>query len=530
MKINRKKDLWKYREASSMKNLDRFILLVLIIAGIISLVRFADWWFRKEHIGNFWLFVVLSTFFWYSMSRVILSWINYLNIKKPEAVLPPEGLNVAIFTTSYAGEPLAMIEKTLQACQLVSYPHTTYLLDNTGDPAFKEMAERNGTVWIDSNGLEGAKAGKINNALKLTKEDFILVLDPDHIVFPNFLDKTLGYFQDEKIGFVQVSQAYYNQYRSFTAKGAAEQTYAFYGPTQMGLNGLGCSVAIGANCTFRRKALESIGGHAIGLAEDLLTSIRLHSAGWKSVYNPVVASRGLVPEDFGSFCKQQLKWARGVFEIMFVEIPKVFRKLTGWQKFSYLAIGTYYMVGLISFFFTVLPFLFFLTGILPAHMPFVDFLIHGSYLIIISILIYFWVQKWLCHPATESGFHWRGMILKYACWPVYFFGFILAVANVDIPYIPTPKRAMVGYITPFARPLIICIFLFIITVVMVIINRRYFVPESELIASSEKTWGMMGFAFIAFVMSLFGVMAALSSRRLKNEDPWDKISLNNIKI
>ena len=100
MKINRKKDLWKYREASSMKNLDRFILLVLIIAGIISLVRFADWWFRKEHIGNFWLFVVLSTFFWYSMSRVILSWINYLNIKKPEAVLPQEGLNVAIFTTS----------------------------------------------------------------------------------------------------------------------------------------------------------------------------------------------------------------------------------------------------------------------------------------------------------------------------------------------------------------------------------------------------------------------------------------------
>ena len=136
MKINNRKDLWKYREAQGMKNVDRFILLVLVIAGVISLVMFADWWFRKEHIDNFWLFIVLSTFFWYSMSRVILSWINYLNIKKPEPMTAPDGLRVAIFTTSYAGEPLEMIEKTLQACKMISYPHTTYLLDNTGDPAF----------------------------------------------------------------------------------------------------------------------------------------------------------------------------------------------------------------------------------------------------------------------------------------------------------------------------------------------------------------------------------------------------------
>ncbi len=110
---------------------------------------------------------------------------------------------------------------------------------------------------------------------------------------------------------MQVSQGYYNQYRSFTARAAAEQTYTFYGPTQMGMNGYNCSVAIGANCTFRRKALESAGGHGIGLAEDLVTSIRIHAAGWKSVYHPVMVARGLVPEDFGSFCKQQLKWARG---------------------------------------------------------------------------------------------------------------------------------------------------------------------------------------------------------------------------
>src|SRR6185503_4470976 len=187
----------------------------------------------------------------------------------------------------------------------IRYPHTTYLLDDTRDPRFAELAKAMGAVPLEIIGVPGAKAGKINRALEMTSEDFILVLDPDHIPFPEFLDRVLGYFQDEQIGFVQVSQAYYNAPESFVARAAAEQTFAFYGPTMQGMHGTGTTVAIGANCTFRRKALESIGGHGIGLAEDLVTSIRLHAAGWRSVYVPEIVSRGLVPEDLDSFLRQQ---------------------------------------------------------------------------------------------------------------------------------------------------------------------------------------------------------------------------------
>lgn len=523
------KNLWQFREAAPIKKVHRFILLVLVLAGIMSILRFADWWFREEHIGNVFLFVLLSIIFWYGMLRLILIWVGYLGISKPDPVPAQEGLRVAIFTTSSPGEPLEMFEKTLAACRNIRYPHTTYLLDDTRNPAFKECAERHGAVWLELIGIPGAKAGKINAALKLTTEDFILVLDPDHIPFPDFLDHTLGFFRDEKIGFVQVCQAYYNQYRSFTAKGAAEQTYAFYGPVQMGMHGYGCSVAIGANCTFRRKALESIGGHGIGLAEDLITSIRIHGAGWKSVYNPVVVSRGLVPEDFGSFCKQQLKWARGVFEVTFVEIPRLFRKLSGWQRVSYTTIGTYYLVGTASFFFTIIPFLFFFTNILPARMDFSEFVIQGSFVAFFGILIYLFVQQWMCHPETERGLHWRGMVLKYACWPVFFLGFLLAIVNAEIPYIPTAKKAVRGYFTPFARPLVLQVILFLFAVIMVFVVRRFYIPESQLIFTAEKTWAMLGFAFIAFVMSCGGILAALEASYLKEEDPWDKVDLRTIK-
>ena len=422
-----------------------------------------------------------------------------------------------------------MFEKTLAACRRVRYPHTTYLLTDSNDPEIMRLADRHGVKLLQLNETPGAKAGKINKALSVTTEDFILILDPDHIPFPEFLHHTLGYFQDKKIGFVQVSQAYYNQYRSFTARGAAEQTYTFYGPTQMGLHGKGCAVAIGANCTFRRKALESIGGHAIGLAEDLLTSIRLHAAGWKSVYNPVVVSRGLVPEDLGSFCKQQLKWARGVFEVGFMEFPKLFRHLTGWQRLSYMAIGTYYLVGLTTFFFTVIPFIYFLTGLLPARMSFVDFIIHGTYVALISLFFYIYSQRWMSHPGSERGFQWRGMVLKYACYPVYLLGFLLALVNVEIPYIPTAKKAVTGYITPFVRPLWIQVFLFVIMFIAVFIKRRYYTSEADLALTAERTWGMIGFAALAAVMAFGGIYAAWEARSLKEENPWDRIDINNLK-
>jgi cellulose synthase (UDP-forming) len=331
------------------------MMSALMGAGLVAVLRLADWWFREAHVAQPALFVTLSMAFWYGVSRIVLGWVNYVAIASPERLPTSGGLRVAIFTTSSPGEPLAMFEKTLAACARIRYPHTTYLLDDTRESGFREVAARHGAVWLELIGLPGAKAGKINRALELTDEEFILVLDPDHLPFPEILDRVLGHFTDPRVGFVQVSQAYYNQTRSFTAAGAADQTYAFYGPGLMGLYGHGASLAIGANCTFRRLALASIGGHGIGLAEDLVTAIRLHAAGWHSVYVPEIVSRGLVPEDLGSFQKQQLKWSRGVYEVAFSELPRLFRTLTWRQRISYLTVGTYYLCGITTAVFLLFP-------------------------------------------------------------------------------------------------------------------------------------------------------------------------------
>jgi len=516
--------LWDHREAPPVRFRHRLVLTALTAGGIVAVLRLVDWWFRPAHVAQPILFALLSIAFWYGISRLVLGWINYLAIARPAHRLAPSGLRVAIFTTSSPGEPLAMFEKTLAACAGVRYPHTTYLLDDTRDPRFREAAAQHGAVWLEIVGVPGAKAGKINRALEQTDEELILVLDPDHLVFPQFLDRVLGHFDDPRVGFVQVAQAYYNQQRSFTAAGAAEQTYAFYGPGQMGLYGHGAAVAIGANCTFRRSALASIGGHGIGLAEDLVTAIRLHAAGWRSVYVPEVLSRGLVPEDLGSFFRQQLKWSRGVYEVVFAEMPRLLGALRWRQRLSYFTIGTYYLNGVTTAIYLVFPYLYLWTGVQPAHMRFGGFLTATAPVAAAGVALYVYAQRWLCDRSTERGLHWRGLMLKIACWPVYLRGTVLAIARADVPYVPTAKKAVAGRFLRLAWPQLLLIGVYVATVLRVALA-RLLTGDVSLAYRPEAVWGMLAFASLPALAGAGALRAAWQSRRLPADAPWDTVDV-----
>lgn len=520
--------LWRHRAVPPVRFRHRLILFALAGAGLASVIRLADWWFRADHVGQPVLFVILSLAFWYGIGRIVLGWVNHVAVVRTAHLPSRPGTSVAIFTTSAPGEPLEMFERTLAACARVRYPHQTYLLDDTRDPRFREVAERHGAVWLELVDVPGAKAGKINRALALTSEEFVLVLDPDHIPFPEFLDRVLGQFDDPRTGFVQVAQAYYNQDASFAAAGAAEQTYVFYGPGQMGLQGHGACVAIGANCTFRRAALETIDGHGIGLAEDLVTSIRLHAAGWRSVYVPEVVSRGLVPEDLGSFYRQQLKWARGVYEVAFTELPRLFRHLTGRQRLAYLTIGTYYLSGATMLVMLVIPYLYLWTGLQPARMRFAEFLAAGWPVAVIGAVMYGVIQRWLVDPTTERGIHWRGLVLKLASWPVFLTGTILAVFRADVPYIPTAKQAVRGRFLRLAWPQLALMACYIVTLVQVGFVRSTRTSEAALELSSEAVWGMVAFATLPLLGAFGALYAARQAGRAAGRDPWESVDVTMI--
>ena len=505
-------ELLEHRRSAPIRVWERWVLGVLFFLGVQSVVYFALWWFRAGHVNQLSLFLLLSFATWYGVFRILVGWYNIFHIEQPEAVPARDGLRVAIFTTSAPGEPYDMFVRTLAAARAVRYPHTTYLLDDTRDPRMRALCEEMGAVHLELLGVPGAKAGKINAALARTTEEFILVLDPDHVPFPALLDRVLGHFDDETVGFVQIAQAYGNARESFVARGAAEQTYSFYGPILQGMHGTGTAVAIGANCTFRRSALESIGGHGVGLAEDLVTSIRLHAKGWKSVYVPEVLSRGLVPSDLDSYLKQQRKWARGVYEVLFREYPRAFRRLTGYQRISYFMIGSYYLVGVTSLIFLSVPLIFLFFGKQPAAFLLSEYVTHALPVGVFGTAVYVFSQRWFCDRPRERGLHWRGTLLKIGAWNIYLEGLVLALLGIAVPYIPTAKERRRTRFWTLARLPVSVLTLSLLGIVWIGYLQLYVMPESEVLITTEVTFGMIGFAVINAVLMSGRLYAAWVDR------------------
>ena len=516
------KGFWDKTRLKTPPTWFEIFLLICIFCGALSVLSLFDWWFRSLHVVNRIYFYVISFFIWSGIFRITLNWYQLLKIKTN--IVPSKAernYSVAIFTTAAPGEPLSMFKTTFKALKSLKYPCSIYFLDGTDDPKFKTLACEFGFHHFDFSKVQGAKAGKVNEALQLTQEEFILILDPDHLVFPDFIDEVLSYFNDPDVGFVQVSQGYYNQYRSPVARAAAEQTYLFYGPSQLYYGSNQQAVAIGANCIFRRKALESIEGHAQGLAEDLLTALRLHANGWKSIYHPVIINRGLVPEDFDGFAKQQLKWARGLFEVLFSEYPKVFKRLTFSAKFRYWAIGTFYLVGIRTLFFLLVPIFYFLFGWSAVNMSFSDFIVRALPFAFFSLLIYLLSQRYLIDFKSEKGFYWRGMTMKFASWPVFTYAFFLTLINKKIPYLPTSKKQS-KRVSIFFWPLLVYVFLLCTSFLYHYVTSASNELTPNNFQLQQQTLGMFSFSLLALFQNMLAIFIIFKSSNMRHkQDAWE---------
>jgi cellulose synthase (UDP-forming) len=420
--------------------IERLTLQLLIIFGLLSMLYFFYNLLLPQYIGNsifYWLLIFAIAF---SCLKVLHEWYHYFFICVPNKPDTQQPFTVDILTTFVPGEPYEMIEETLRAIQAIRYPHTTYLGDEGNDPYIRKLCDALGVIHVTRTTREDAKAGNINNILKQATGELCVVLDPDHVPVPEFLDSVVPYFSDDQIGYVQVVQAYSNRDESLVAKGAAQQTFLFYGPMMMTMNQYGTVMAIGANCTFRRSALDSIGGHAAGLAEDMHTAMQLHAKGWRSVYVPEVLTRGLVPSTLSAYYKQQLKWARGTFELLFTTYPKLFRKFTWRQRLHYGTLPFHYFSGVIFLINFVVPAVSLVLGIIPLKVDLITFAIIEFPFVVSMILIRHYVQRWVMEE-EERGFHVIGGILLIGTWWVYMLGLVYTIVRKTVPYIPTPKES-----------------------------------------------------------------------------------------
>ena len=416
----------------------KWLIRGLILGGIWALAAFFSWLLEPEIRGDAWLFWVVIAAFAYKSLWWLVEWMNYARPKVEPAKRPTRKWTVDVLTTACPGEPRCMILRTLLAMKAIRYPHTDWLCDEGDDPVLREACEALGIRHVTRAVKTDAKAGNINNALAQATGEIVVVLDPDHEPSPYLLDRLLGYFDEPHVGFVQSVQAYRNQADSMVADGAAKQTYLFYGPMMIGMHAYGTTQAIGANCVFRRSALDSIGGHAPGLAEDMHTTMRLYARGWQSVYVPEILTRGLVPSTLSAYCKQQVKWACGSMELLIKEMPRLWRGMTWPQRLHYTMAPLYFWRGLFGLIHILVPIVCLVLGTVPLRIDLREFLAMYLPVVLLGAVIRQRAQQWTIEK-SEVGAHLLGGLLGAGCWWVFLRGVLCAVFHIRLPYIPTPK-------------------------------------------------------------------------------------------
>ncbi|MEX2153246.1 MAG: glycosyltransferase [Gemmatimonadaceae bacterium] len=318
---------------------------------------------------------------------------------------PPAGLKVDVFITCF-DEPLQLLRRTAVGAKAISYPHATYILDDGKSEAVRAMAEEIGVGYIRREGNEHAKAGNLNNAIRVTGGEFILQLDADHVPLPNILDRLLGYFNDPKVGFVQSPQDFYNT-DSFThivndeGHRLWEENRIFFSLVQAGKDTWESSFFCGTCGVLRRSALDSIGGFSTNsVTEDMETSLVLHGAGWKSRYHGETLAYGLAPASASQYHVQRMRWGTGSTQILRKMNPLTYPGLNKKQRLQYFAATIDYASGLQKAVFYLAPIVFFFTGWLPIAVNEREFLIRLIPYMVLTLLAFELLARgtgWLVH-------------------------------------------------------------------------------------------------------------------------------------
>jgi cellulose synthase (UDP-forming) len=324
---------------------------------------------------------------------------------------------VDVFITVY-GEPINTVKRTVIAARDMLGSHETYVLDDGKSPAVAALAAQLGVKYVTRPSGEGAKAGNINHALRITNSEYFVVFDADFMARPNFLIETVPFFSKPQIAFVQTPQVYGNLH-NMISRGAGYMQNVFYDLIQPGKNRFNAAFCVGTNVIFRRQAIDEIGGfYTASKSEDIWTSLLLHEAGFQSVYISDKLAVGDAPETTGTYFKQQLRWATGGFEILFGH--NFFKsKLNFDQKLQYISTAAYYLNGLAILLLMTLPALHIFFNLSPVNLSVAFWVWLASYLLFygLQVVVAFY---------SMGSFRLETIVVAMASFPIY----LKALSNV----------------------------------------------------------------------------------------------------
>jgi cellulose synthase (UDP-forming) len=412
--------------------------LHLFLAWLSVVTTFRYLYYRSNYTLNLdnWLSGFFSVALYlaelYAILTLLLSYFQTLKLRNRTPVdlttIPQnQWYSVDIYIPTY-NEDVGIVRKTVLAALAIDYPSDkkrVYVLDDGRKyperrELLRQMCEELGCALLIRDNNDHAKAGNINTALRRTQGQLVLILDCDHVPSRQFLQHTVGFFYNPKVALVQTPHWFYNPdpfERNLLTQGRVPvSNELFYKVLQKGNDFWNAAFFCGSAAVVRKDYVLEIGGIATEtVTEDCHTSLRLHSRGYESVYYDKIMVAGLAPETFSSYVGQQVRWARGMAQILRLENPLFNRKLklTPPQRLCYLSATTHFFFGFPRLMYALAPVLYLLFGInlirglgvetLVYALPHILLAMNANYITSKSVRFSFWNEVFEYAMAFQDG-------------------------------------------------------------------------------------------------------------------------------
>jgi len=250
---------------------------------------------------------------------------HYLGQKKTTPPPPLNGETLPFVTIQLPlyNEPY-VAERLIDNIVALDYPRDRFevqiLDDSTDSPT--ELCEKKAALHrnqgvdirvVHRTDRKGYKAGALAEGLLQAKGEFVAIFDADFLPTPQFLHKTLPYFQEAKVGVVQTRWSHLNEDYSLFTKLQALQLNVHFTIEQMGRKaGHHFLQFNGTAGIWRKRAIDDAGGwKADTLTEDLDLSFRAQLNHWEIIYLEDIESPAELPVEMNGIKSQQFRWMKG---------------------------------------------------------------------------------------------------------------------------------------------------------------------------------------------------------------------------
>ena len=299
-------------------------------------------------------FAILCILSIYGIHRFVMATLYRIyrkDIPHPDAKfsdLPRVTIQLPMFNERY------VIERLIDAVCEIRYPREKLqiqVLDDSIDETQKIAADAVARkreqgfdiVYIHRDDRTGFKAGALEAGLKTATGEFVAVFDADFVPQPDFLERTIHFFTNEKVGMVQVRWEHRNREYSLLTRVQSILLDGHFVIEHTARNRSGRFFNFnGTAGIWRKSTIADAGGWQHDtITEDLDLSYRAQSKGWQFIYVNESTTPAEVPVEMVAFKTQQHRWAKGSIQVAKKVLPKLLKsrlpfkvKLEAWMHLT----------------------------------------------------------------------------------------------------------------------------------------------------------------------------------------------------